>query len=364
MSGDQTIGVIVPVHNGQHTIERCVAALSQSARPIDRVIVVDDGSTDNSGQLARDLGVDVIRTGDRPQGPGHARNVAGREIDTDLIVFVDSDVEVHPSAVTRLVEPLESNSQIAATFGSYDDDPDCRRVAAVYANLRHHCAHQGVDHEAETFWAGLGAIRRESFAALGGFDESFTPPSIEDVELGVRLRQVGGHIWTIHDALGKHLKNWTLMQLWRTDIFGRAVPWARLIVEPHGPCGKLNAATDQKIAAVLAVLMPATALLAIAIDSGWWLATLVCTMAWIAINRSLFGLLFRRGGLRALVGGMALHWFYYCYASCSYAYVWLDYRWHRRRDAEPRTVIYVTAVLLLCVTLAGLIGLSATVIEP
>ena len=253
MTGDQTVGVIVPVHNGQETIQRCLSAVLRSDRRVDRVIVVDDGSSDDSGQLARELGVDVIRTADRPMGPAYARNVAARQIDTDLIVFVDSDVVVHPEAVGQLIEPLESDPQITATFGSYDDNPDCTRVAARYANLRHHCAHQASAGEAETFWAGLGAIRRDTLLLVGGFDESFRPPSIEDVELGVRLRQAGHQIRTIPGAQGKHLKNWTLKQLWRTDVFGRAVPWSELMMEAHGPREKLNAAADQKVAAVIAL---------------------------------------------------------------------------------------------------------------
>lgn len=364
MTGDKTIGVVVPVYNGSETICRCITGLLRSNRRIDRIIVVDDGSTDGSGELARQLGVEVMRTADRPCGPSHARNVAAQQLSTDLIVFVDSDVVVDPQAVGRLTAVLEEDPDIAATFGSYDDDPDCDRVAALYANLRHHCAHQGVDREAETFWAGLGAIRRDAFQALDGFDESFAPPSIEDVELGVRLRQAGGHIRTIHEALGKHLKNWTLTQLWRTDIFGRAIPWARLIVEPHGPRGKLNAAADQKLAAILAILMAVTALSGALFGSRWWLATAFCTVCWMGVNRSLFRLLLRRGGLRGVLGGMLLHWVYYFYASFSYGYVWLHYQWQHPPRAHLRTVTLTAVTVLICVTLAGLIGISAMVINP
>jgi len=340
MTGDQTVGVIVPVHNGQETIQRCLSALLRSDHRVDRIIVVDDGSSDDSGELAREMGLEVMQTAERPLGPAHARNLAARQIDTDIIVFVDSDVEVDIEAVRQLTEPLESDPQVAATFGSYDDHPDSTRVAALYANLRHHCTHQASEGEAETFWAGLGAIRREIFLAMGGFDENFTSPSIEDIELGVRLRQAGHHIRTIPGAQGKHLKDWTLTQLWRTDVFGRALPWSWLMMEADGPRGTLNASVDQKIAAMLALIMALTALLGIFVDHQWWLVTAICTVGWIAPNRSLFRLLFRRGGLRGLLGGMVLHWIYYFYATFSLGWVWLHSRWrsaNRPSRQSPRS---------------------------
>lgn len=327
MTGSQTIGVIVPVHNGQRTIQRCLSALLRSHCHVDRMIVVDDASSDDSGKLARDMGVEVIQTSDRPLGPAHARNLAARQINTDILVFVDSDVEVDADAIGQLIEPLHTDHRIVATFGSYDDHPDCRRVAALYANLRHHCTHQASTSEAETFWAGLGAIRRNTFLAMGGFDESFTIPSIEDVELGVRLRQAGHQLRTIPSAQGKHLKDWTLKQLWLTDLFARAFPWSMLMMKADGPRGTLNAATDQKIAAMLAPLIVLTALLGIFFSNLWWLVTAACTAGWIVPNRSLFRLLFRRGGLRGLFGGMALHWIYYIYATFSLGSVWLYSRW-------------------------------------
>lgn len=330
MTGDQTVGVIVPVHNGQETIQRCLSALLRSERHVDQIIVVDDGSTDDSGELAREMGVEVMRTVDRPLGPALARNLAASQIDTDIIVFVDSDVEVDNDALRQLIEPLEADSPIAATFGSYDDHPDCTRVAALYANLRHHCTHQASEGEAETFWAGLGAIRREAFLSIGGFDESFTSPSIEDVELGVRLRQAGHQIRTIPNAQGKHLKNWTLTQLWRTDVFDRALPWARLMMEADGLRGKLNASADQKIAAMLAPLMLLTVMLGFFFGKHWWLATVLGTVGWFALNGSLFRLLFRRGGPRAMVGGVVLHWIYYHYAAFSLGWVWFHSRWRSK----------------------------------
>ena len=66
---------------------------------------------------------------------------------------------------------------------------------------------------------------------MGGFDERrFVHPSIEDVELGARLVAAGGKIRLVPEAQGKHCKDWTLLQVWRTDILRRAYPWSCLLM--------------------------------------------------------------------------------------------------------------------------------------
>ena len=59
-----------------------------------------------------------------------------------------------------LLDELESDPQIWAAFGSYDQNPRVKRRAALYANLRHHWVHQNGEREAATFWTGLGAVRK------------------------------------------------------------------------------------------------------------------------------------------------------------------------------------------------------------
>ena len=89
-----------------------------------------------------------------------------------------------------------------------------------------------------TFWAGLGAIRRRAFLAAGGFDElRFPEPSIEDIELGMRLAADGAWIELDPSLQATHLKQWPLLRMLRTDLFqarcslGGAAPRAPLELE-------------------------------------------------------------------------------------------------------------------------------------
>ena len=120
-------------------------------------------------------------------------------------------------------------------FGSYDDTPSApgrSRCSATCSTIVHH-AGAG---PAETFWTGLGAIRRDVFADIGGFDDArYRHASIEDIELGDRLRRRGHRIVLDPAIQGTHLKVWTLHSMVWTDFARRGVPWVALQVRSRQP---------------------------------------------------------------------------------------------------------------------------------
>jgi GT2 family glycosyltransferase len=319
--------VIIPVHNGARDLPRALAALPLGEQaPVYQVIVADDASTDESAEHARAAGAEVVRTGEQPRGPAAARNLAASQANAGFLVFIDSDVVVHADTIDRLLAPMEADTSIRATMGSYDDRPASRNVAALYANLRHHWTHQHANREAGTFWAGCGAIRRDDFAQLGGFNTAYTRPAIEDIELGMRLLAAGGRIRLLPEAQATHLKAWTVRQLWRTDIRQRAIPWARLMAEHRHLPNDLNSSTHQRIVVlaahgcwislIVAAIWPTAALLLLA----------SCFTLWAGLSASLLRLLWKRGGLRGLMGGAALHWCYHLYASVTVAAILIGAR--------------------------------------
>jgi hypothetical protein len=140
---------------------------------------------------------------------------------------------------------------VAATFGSYDDAPPGASWVSRYKNLGHHFVHQRSQQEASTFWAGCGAVRRDVFMAVGGFDERYRRPSIEDVELGYRLREAGHRIRLVHGAQVSHLKEWTFRSFLVSDLRDRAIPWARLVRAGRGLPRDLNFTTVDRLATLM-----------------------------------------------------------------------------------------------------------------
>jgi len=250
----QGVSVIVPVHNGQEHLARCLAGLRPAARLIRELIVIDDSSTDNSAQIAATYGARVIRT-EAQVGPAAARNRGAAEAQGDILLFLDADVEVYPDTVARVVEALESDPALDAVIGSYDDQPHAPNFMSQYRNLMHSFVHQSGNREAATFWTGCGAIRRQVFFEYGKFNEVYRAPAIEDIELGYRLTQAGRRIALISEIRVKHLKRWSLRNVIKTDFFYRALPWSNLIVRSGHMPKDLNLRISQRISVALVFLM-------------------------------------------------------------------------------------------------------------
>ena len=273
------LSVVIPATDGPPTLARCLAALRQSDEPHD---------------------VEVV-TAPQDGGPAAARNAGAARSSGEILVFVDSDVEVHPDALRRLREVLERDPGIDAVFGSYDERPSEPYTVSRFRNLLHHHVHASSPGPAATFWAGLGAIRRDAFDAIGGFDhERFPRPSIEDIELGVRLRAAGRRIMLEPAARGTHLKRWTLHSMVRADLAARGAPWVVLQLQ-RGVGDSLNLAWRHRAAAAAAVLATGAAV------TRRPRCAIVALGAMAGVNASFYLLLFRCGGLRLALAGVPLH---------------------------------------------------------
>ena len=280
-----TVAIIVPVRDGKAYLARTLPALLAALPPGDEVLVCDDGSHDGSGELARSLGARVLRQ-ETSAGPAAARNRGAREGGTERIIFLDADCRVHADTLARLTAALDDPT-VAAAFGSYDDTPEARSTVSLYKNLSHHFVHQRSRGEAGTFWAGCGAVRREVFVAMGGFDESFPRPSIEDVELGYRLKAAGHRIRLVAEAQVTHLKEWDLGSWLLADFRDRAVPWGRLVRAGRGLPRDLNLTFRDRFATGLAGLAGLMMVLVLASPSPWALRFLTAAVAALLLSTAL-----------------------------------------------------------------------------
>lgn len=336
MPRSATISVIVPAYNGDRVLGSCLEPLARMLgdHEIAEIIVVDDGSTDASAWVATQGGARVMASGGR-LGPGGARNRGASVASGDVLWFVDADVVVHPDAA-RVLRDVLARSDAAAVFGTYDEFPAATNFLSQYKNLAHRHHHVHAEREAETFWAGCGAVRAGAFRRIGGFDaERYREPSIEDIELGIRLRRHGYRILIEPELQSRHLKEWRLAGLLRTDIVQRAYPWAELMREHRLP-PTLNVGIGERLRAALAwaLAFAITAFLARAL-SGWWVAALFG--AAIAVNRPLFALFRRANGTFFALGAIAFHQFHYLYASAAFVACRLGWTPGRSRPSITST---------------------------
>jgi hypothetical protein len=275
------LSVIVPATDAPATLARCLAAIAQADDPPDEVIVIDEP---------------------RWSSPAAARNRGAFQATGDVFVFIDADVLVHRDVFTRLRAAFASDSGLDALFGSYDDSPEAPDLVSRFRNLLHYHVHQGSPGPAGTFWTGLGAVRRNPFLAVKGFDaERFVVPSMEDVELGMRLTEAGARIELDPSVQGTHLKAWSVADMVRTDFVRRGVPWVRLLVERQSMSSALNLGWRHRLSTI-AVLAGLTAVV-----SGRRSGVVASAVALVALNRSFYVLLVRRVGPVAALAGVGLH---------------------------------------------------------
>jgi len=324
MDNRPLVSIITPVYNSGRYLRECLGSILNSSYRKFEVIVVDDGSTDDSPEIAESFGINVIRLCGRG-GPAAARNRGAKEARGDLLLFVDADVVLKKDSVSRIVDDFLDRPRVAAVFGSYDDEPAAADFFSQYKNLLHHFVHQHGRSEAATFWAGCGAIRKEVFLELDGFDqERYKAPSIEDIELGYRMVQKELPIFLDRKLQVKHLKKWDLKGLLRADIFYRAIPWARLILDSGGMVNDLNLKKSQRISAALVGLALLAALLSL-FKPGFIYITCFALLAVCAINSELYRFFIHRRGLKFGLVAIALHFLYYLYSTMAFLYVWIPH---------------------------------------
>ena len=145
----------MPVFNARHFLPRVLAPLLDMRRSgaVLEVIVVDDGSTDSSADLAAEIGALVV-SASANAGPGAARNIGAARAAGDILWFVDADVVAQADGPEYIRAAFEDPSVIAI-FGSYDDQPPAPNFASRYKNLIHHHYHHKGRREASTFWGGM-----------------------------------------------------------------------------------------------------------------------------------------------------------------------------------------------------------------
>ena len=271
------ISIIVPFHRNLAMLRRVLAPF-RDRRPSVELVIAADGPTEDWASVAREFGARGVELA-VCSGPAAARNRAAAIARGRILVFVDGDVIAAADAVDRIEALLRANPGAAAVFGAYDDTPEAPAFISQYRNLSHRYVHCTTAREARTFWAGLGAVRADAFRSVGGFDESFTRPCVEDIELGYRLTAAGHQILVEPAIQGKHLKRWTFLSVLRSDVCDRGIPWTQLLLRVKSTQTDLNLTSRLRLSVVASYLVVVLAALAI----KWPVAGLLAVVPFVTL---------------------------------------------------------------------------------
>ena len=324
------ISVVIPAYQAETMLPACLKAIRMSSKVPYEIIVVNDCSMDRTAEIAQQSGARVLNTKEQ-SGSAAARNLGARNASDDILLFIDSDIVIQPGTID-LVETIFESGNCDAVFGSYDDDPAEQNFVSQYKNLQHHYVHQSADTNAETFWSGCGAIRRDVFLAMNGFDEiKYRHSSIEDIELGYRLKADGYHVVLCKEMMVKHLKRWTFRSHLKTEILHRAVPWAELIMSSRKMIQDLNLSIVQRVSAVLVYVAAVSAVLA-AVHYFFIFPALFCVAGVLFLNRNLYVFFWKRRGFGFALRTVPMHFLYYGYSAAAFGICWANHAFHRIRS--------------------------------
>lgn len=318
-----TISIIIPVYNGGVSFKHCLQSAAAVQSQVLETIVIDDGSDDGSGEIAKQMGA-VVHCFPAPGGPARARNRGAQLAKGDILFFIDADVTVTSHTIERVKAAFHDLPDLTVLIGSYDDDPGAVNFLSQYKNLFHHYTHQTGSESASTFWGACGAIRRDVFWAVGGFDERYRYPSVEDIELGYRLKRAGYSIQLCKDVQVKHLKNWRVGSLLKAEIFYRAIPWTQLLWRDRQFSNDLNLKNSSRFSLMLAYLLVLCLLV------GWWwnrawLMAIAIGVVLLLLNWPLYHFFWQKRGVWFAMRVIPWHWLYFLYGGLGFALGTLRY---------------------------------------
>ncbi|MGE5218278.1 MAG: glycosyltransferase, partial [Chloroflexota bacterium] len=202
------VSVVVCVYDGERTLDACLASLQKLNYPNYEVVVVNDGSTDSTRQIAESYdGIHLIHQENK--GLSEARNVGIRAATGEIIAFTDADCMADPDWLTHLVARFHS-SEFAAVGGPNLTPPDDSFVASCVAVSPGAPTHVLLDDEVAEHIPGCNmAFRREALEAIDGFDPVFRAAG-DDVDFCWRLQNKGYKIGFSPAAVVWHFRRNTI----------------------------------------------------------------------------------------------------------------------------------------------------------
>ena len=307
------VSFIVPAFQAMRTLRASIESVRASAPPGSEVIIVDDGSFDDTPKLAAELG-DLVLNRPCQGGAARSRNDGARVARGEILFFVDSDVTINPAAVAGALRHFDAGAH--AVFGAYEalPPPAVRNAATNYKNILHHYTHLQGAGEAQTFWSGFGAVRRDAFMAVRGFDPAVTTGAdVEDIHLGYRLRAAGFRIMLDPTLQVQHHKHYTVRGMIASDIYHRAIPWTRTMLTLRTFSNDLNLRRHSMLSAAVSVALPLTVAVVPWVGPAALLATPVMGGTWLWLNRGFLGYVARNWSLRGAASSAGFLYLYFLY---------------------------------------------------
>jgi GT2 family glycosyltransferase len=204
MDTKMSASVIIPTYNGASRIGRCLDSLEkQTAGCGVEIIVVNDGSTDNTVEVISNRHPRVRLLSQNNSGPAAARNRGASEAKGSIILFTDDDCEPAPGWLEAMLQPFRDQEVVGAkgVYRSRQPQVMARFVQAEYEDKYRIMAQYANIDFIDTYSA---AFRRNKFEEMNGYDTEFPVACAEDIELSYRMAARGWKMVFVPDAIVYH----------------------------------------------------------------------------------------------------------------------------------------------------------------
>lgn len=291
------ISVVIPAHNAARTLPQALSALNAAQPPALEVIVVDDGSTDRTAQIAQEMGARVIRL-DNNIGAAAAKNRGAENARGAVLFFTDTDIVLPPGAM-ELIQNALRDPQTGGIVGLLDENIPHANWASQFKNLWMNFTYgrfAGME-RIGLFYTSAAVMRRELFLKLRGFDENYHGASTaEDTEFGQRAWGQGARIRLEPELRVVHLKAYTAQGVLSED-FKRAYALTLMRLRKRGEPFFTSVPSFYQLAVPAIYLAVTCALTALLLPSGWLaLAALLVLSLFFALNFPLIAFLAQKRG--------------------------------------------------------------------
>ena len=183
------ISIVIPTYNASGFMPGLLDSIFEQALDDMEVIIVDDCSTDNTVEIAGRYPVRILRM-EKNGGPARARNRGVEAAQGDIIFFLDSDVIVLDNAIREVEDYFKNNPSAQCVIGICATEPLNKGFVPKYMAMFEHIHLLGApDNKVSVFAPRCGAIKKEFFLKVGGYDESYIGADVEDFELARRINK-------------------------------------------------------------------------------------------------------------------------------------------------------------------------------
>ena len=199
-----TCSLLIPCYNAAKYLPRLWQTVEAQTVPFDEVICYDDGSTDNTAEVARKLGAKVIQ-GEKCRGAAYGRNQLAQATQCSWFHFHDADDLLEPNYLELTKSRINRDVDVILCNVDWIDEKT-RKLVIPWRYIEAELNQDPINYTISHPIGGInGLYRRDTFLAVNGFDESMRV--WEDADLHVRLAAAEAKFLVVEEVLSISLRH-------------------------------------------------------------------------------------------------------------------------------------------------------------